>query len=340
MSKFEWGEIGKQLTKNYDLLITFASYEERCLSLVQNIPKEKIKNAVIFYLSDYEKYTSDNLLCLQSILKRNNIINNTVSLCHKKPIVSFDRIVEYLDACFSNGSVHNIIIDTTTFTHELLLVLLMLFKRKYIEANVTFAYSNAKDYDPQDDASRSPDKWLSKGIGEIRSILGYPGDILPARQTHLMIIVGYEYDRALSIISEIEPASLSLGFGKSDSFTTEQDDISNKHYGASEHFKEVVRDSMSFVPEDRVYEFEVSCNDPERASNDIRTHLKEKNKDIEGKNIILFAMNNKPSTLGVGLLALERQDIQLCYAPALVYNFENYSMPGSKCHLFELFGKQ
>jgi len=220
------------------------------------------------------------------------------------------------------------------------LILLMLFKQKYTEAKVTFAYSNAKDYDPQDDASRSHDKWLSKGIDTIRSILGYPGDILPARQTHLMIIVGYEYDRALSIISEIEPASLSLGFGKSDSSTTEQHDISNKHYGASEHFKEVVRDSMSFVPKDRVYEFEVSCNDPERASNDILAHLEEKNKDIDGKNIILFAMNNKPSTLGVGLLALERQDIQLCYAPALVYNFENYSMPGSKCHLFELFGKQ
>jgi hypothetical protein len=284
---------------------------------------------------------SDNLSHLKDTLDKKNISNEVVELFHDKPLGSSDSIVECLDKYLINGSVQNVIIDSTTFTHEILLILFMLFKKKYTEISVTFAYSNAKDYDPLEDGTHRPSNiWLSKGIGEIRSIIGYPGDILPTKQTHLIIIVGYEYDRALSIISEMEPSSLSLGFGKSDSYTTEIHGINDKHYGAREHFNEIVRDSMSIVPKDRIYEFDISCNNPEQARKDIQSHLKQKNDVIEGKNILLFAMNNKLSTLGIGLFALEYQDIQLCYAPALVYNSANYSTPGKECYLFKLFSKQ
>jgi hypothetical protein len=266
---------------------------------------------------------------LKDTLDKKNISNEVVELFHDKPLESSDSIVKCLDKYFTSGSVQNAIIDITTFTHEMVLVILMLFNQKYTEINVTFSYSNAKDY-----------KWLSKGIGDIRSILGYPGDLLPTRQTHLIIIVGYEYDRALSIISEMEPTSLSLGFGNSDSYTTEVHGLNKKHLGAREHFNEVVRDSISIVPKDKVYEFDISCNNPDRASRDIQSHLDQYNNVIEGKNILLFAMNNKLSTLGVGLFALERKDIQLCYAPALIYNYANYSIPGGECYLFKLFDRR
>ena len=326
--KFTWDEIDKYITENFDLFLASASYEERSLSLAKNFPCGKIKQAVIFYIRNYKNYLSDNLSYLKDTLDKKNIPNETIELFHDKPLDSFDCIVKCLDEYLADGSVQNIIIDITTFTHEMLLVILMLFKQKYTKINVTFAYSNAKDYE-----------WLSKGIGDIRSIIGYPGDLLPTRQIHLIIIVGYEYDRALSIISEIEPTSLSLGFGKSESYTTEVHGINNKHYEARKHFEEVVRDSMSFVSKDRIYKFDISCNNPEQASRDIQSYLEQNNNATEGKNILLFAMNNKLSTLGVGLFALEHQDIQLCYAPALIYNYANYSKPGQKCYLFKLFGK-
>jgi len=338
--KLTWDEIDRHIIENFDLLIVSASFEERCLSLSQNFPCGKIKQALIFYTRNYIDYLSENLSSLKYILDEKNISNESIELSHDKPLESSDHIVECLDRYLTNGSIRKVIIDTTTFTHETVLILLMLFKQKYTEISVTFAYSNAVDYDPQEDErNRSSGKWLSKGIGEIRSVLGYPGDLLPTRQTHLIIIVGYEYDRALSIISEMEPHSLSLGFGKSDSYTTEACDINNKHYGAREHFKEVVRDSMSLVPKDRIYEFDISCNDPEQASRDIQSHLKEKSIAIKDKNTLLFAMNNKLSTLGVGLFALERRDIQLCYVPALIYNYSNYSLPGKECYLFKLFDR-
>ena len=335
--KFSWSEINNHIMGNFDLFIASASYEERCLSLAQNIPHEKINRAVIFYLHDFEEYVATNLLRLEAVFKTNNISNELVELFHNKPIESSDRIIRCLDNYLLDGTVREVIIDITAFTHEISLLLFMLFKRRYTEVSVTFAYSNAADYDyVENEAYHSSDKWLSKGIGDIRSILGYPGDLLPTKKTHLIVIVGYEYDRALSVISDMEPTSLSLGFGKSASFTTEIQNDRGKHYGAREHFDEVVRDSMAVVPKSRTYTFDVSCNDPRQAYRDIKQHLEQTNASIKDKNIVLFAMNNKLSTLGVGLFALERDDIQLCYAPALLYNYSNYSMPGTNCYLFNL----
>jgi hypothetical protein len=337
--KFSWSEIDQHITQNYDLLIVSASFEERSLSFSQHFPACKAKNAIVFYLHENFSYLKDNLLRLKKVLNDKHITYECVELFQAKPLESTDKVYESLDKYLSGGSVQDIIIDITTFTHEIALILLAIFKRKYTQINVTFAYSNAMDYDRIDgDEKRLGDKWLSKGSGEIRSVLGYPGDLLPAKQTHLIIIVGYEYDRALSVISEMEPTSLSLGFGKSESYTTiASSDINGKYFGAQEHFNDVVRDAMIVVPKNNVYKFEISCNDPLKARNEIQLHLAQHGDDIKGRNIILFAMNNKLSTLGVGLFALESHDIQLCYAPALIYNYVNYSIPGEECYLFKLF---
>ena len=58
------------------------------------------------------------------------------------------------------------------------------------------------------------EKWLSKGVKEIRSVLGFPGEILPSRKNHLIVLTGYEYERAKTIIDILQPYSLALGFGE------------------------------------------------------------------------------------------------------------------------------
>ena len=46
-------------------------------------------------------------------------------------------------------------------------------------------------------------------------------------------------------------------------------------------------------------------------------------------------MNNKLSTVGVVKSLLNNQAVQACYAPAVVYNEENYSQPGTDCYIYE-----
>lgn len=77
----------------------------------------------------------------------------------------------------------------------------------------------------------------------------------------------------------------------------------------------------------------IPSNNPFDTAQGLREILDEVGTD---KNVIIAPMNNKISTVGAAIVALERQDIQLCYAPATYYNTVNYSTAGDKCYLFSL----
>jgi len=332
--KFMWSEINNNISDTYDIHICSASYEDRCLSFIENCPASKLQYTIVCYTKEYLSEISNNLEKLKNLLNAKKIQYELIEYYHKNTLKSADVLMNCLDKLIIEKKVKKVLIDVTTFTHEMTLILLWMFKEKYNEINVAFTYSNAGDYNPstkniEDEKDEDKRKWLSKGIDEIHSVLGYPGTLLPAKLTHLIIVVGYEYDRALSIISEMEPSSLSLAFGKSESATT-----TDKHRGARENFEYVAKDSLSFLPKEKIITFDISCNNPKTAKTELEEHLEIKKDIIGDKNIVIFAMNNKVSTLGVGLLALKKKNIQLCYAPALIYNYVDYSSQGNECYLF------
>jgi len=334
--KFSWDEIDQHIQKKYDLLICSASYEERSLSFVRHCPADRLGFVLVCHIKEFEEYVSKNLSTVRELLEKKQIGFDEATLSHSDPIDSTDSIILALNKLSDMQQIDRVLIDITSFTHEMTLVILRIFHDLFAESQVTFVYSNAETYDP----STPDDKvWLSKGISEIRSVIGFPGNPQPTSQTHLLIVVGYEYDRALSIISELEPSSLSLAFGKSDSLTTKINS-SSKHYGAKEHFEELAEAALCYFAEDRIYKFAVSCNDPARAQGEIAAHLHEIGIDSSIYNVVIFALNNKPSTLGVGLFGLENDDVQLCYAPALIYNYGNYSSPGNECYIFNNIHKR
>ena len=90
----------------------------------------------------------------------------------------------------------------------------LLFCRSHMKcANITFLYTPAKEYDPGVELEK---KWLSGGIKGVRSVLGFPGELRPSRKSHLIILVGFEVERAGKLIESYEPSTLSLGIGDDD----------------------------------------------------------------------------------------------------------------------------
>ena len=59
----------------------------------------------------------------------------------------------------------------------------------------------------------------------------------------------------------------------------------------------------------------------------------QKHKDY---NVIVSPMNNKISTLSSALSAFDNEEIQLAIAIPAIYNFENYSTPGTDCYIVEM----
>jgi hypothetical protein len=189
------------------------------------------------------------------------------------------------------------------------------------ESEVICLYNNAKGYDS---ANAKEYKWLSRGIYAIRSVLGYSGNISPIKKTHLIVIVGYEIERASKVIDLIEPVSLSLGYGKPHTAATQKD------VEANEYYKDLIEQMLPSYAS--INTFEVMCDDPLRTSQ----ILLEQAKSYEDHNVVVVPLNNKLTTIGVSVAASINTDIQVCYAPAITYNSEDYSEAGDYCYITKL----
>lgn len=319
-------ELSNSITKEYDLFICFNSFEERCISIASHIPINKFGAALILTNKRYLENEEKNLKKLSAIFSKKGTIEQ---LDLSSPVEMADKIIECLNKKDLASGEKRVFVDITTFTHEILLILFAIFKEKYSNVEITCGYNNAKEY--SSDKKDIESKWLSRGIGEVRSVLGYPGNLKPSRDNLLMVIVGYEFERAARIIDAISPDYLSIGYNVENNATTEKNRDANIGYARLvKNMAAYFEDTMDFV---------VPSNNPYAAFEEIRKKVDSfKNK----MNITIVPMNNKLSTLGVALIGLTDPEIQICYAPALIYNTSFYSIPGDTCYLFtfDLFGRE
>jgi hypothetical protein len=298
-----------------DNFLCFASYENRCRSVADSLNISAIGRSAIGLNINRNQFNGTNREYLSRRLGESTpIIEFNVSM----PTIGADNVAHYLEEVFS-GSSKSLLVDITTFTHEGLLILIKLLSLKKREMDtVRLVYVGAEEYSIGLD---DEDKWLSKGTREIRSVLGYPGLIFPSKRLHLIVLVGFETERARSLIDAYEPHLLSLGVG------TSLNSITQKNFKANDLFFQRIA---------RTYQ---NCGIFEIAPNDYQTTLSalrnQANKNTE-YNVVIAPMNTKISTIAAGLLAMENESLQLCYAQAELYNYENYSSASNDCFLIEL----
>jgi hypothetical protein len=300
-----------------DLFICSASFEDRCKSVVDNLGGLVPRRALVAMNVRLGAKVSKHC---DYLAERLGSAVGVVMLDSDCPIASADSISKKVgDSLATNGQ--RIVIDTTTFTRESLLILLRFLRYECRQAQtVEFLYAHAKEYSIGDAAA---DKWLSKGIREVRSILGYSGDLLPSMRNHLIILVGFEDERAINLINQFEPAKISLGVGdRTEAGTLPHQDV---NLNRCARLKGMVED---------VDEFTFKAYDAMSTWISLRT---EAAKGI-GLNTIIAPMNTKISTIGAAMYAMENEAAQLCYAQPNLYNYERYSTPDDDFYLFSVDG--
>lgn len=305
-----------------DVFICSASFEDRCKSVTDSLGHVRINRSIIAYNQDFYPLIENNLTHLTTKLIERTTRNQlaTLALDTTNPIWTADHIAQEVGTALRAGA-DRVVIDITTFTRESLLILVRFLKQSLKASDsVEFLYAHAGEYSIGD---QYEDKWLSKGIREVRSVLGYPGDILPSRRNHLIILVGFEDGRAISLSRECEPALISLGLADSAEAGTDPHQRSNEHRFA--RLKSSLDSAQEFIF--KGYDAEATYN-----------ILKDRVSAAEDLNTIIAPMNTKISTLAAARLALENKSIQICYAQASIYNYSHYSSPGDNFYLFSLSG--
>lgn len=306
------------LDRQIDLLIASASFEERCLSVPAHLDVGRIGAALIARNRAYRDAVDNNFRALE---QRFAAKCNELLLDSDDPVASADEIASVVGAALAKDRPRRILVDITTFTREFLLMLLAYLRGAVSDRDsVDFVYTHAKDYSVD---QPMPKKWLSRGIRDVRSVLGFPGRMIPSRRTHLLVMVGFEDERALELIRECEPSFVSLGLAD------DREEGTKPHQPINvDRFKNV----RAIL--DRVGEFTFSAYDPSATKESLRKQAA----TLPDCNVVIAPMNTKMSTIGAALFAFENDSVQLCYAPANMYNVAAYSIPDEDVYLFRLAG--
>lgn len=309
--------IGEQI----DLFICSSSYEQRCKSVPFAVGADKVKTAIVACHDNVFSLVRENFVSLIDFFGEKSV---KMHLNGSDPIASADAMLAALQL-IKDDSVRTILVDITTFTHETLLILMkILFDTRHPGQDIKLAYSSSSDYGVN---LKINDKWLSKGVRDIRSILGYPGEPNPTQKDHLIILVGFEHERAASLLDMYEPSIISLGYGQKGTATHQN------HHDANQHFHKLLKTLLA-THGANVSSFEFPCNDPIECKLAIQRCIH----NNPGYNHIISPMNTKLSTIGCALTVSEDPSIQLCYAEPIKFNYAGYSTPGQNCYLVD-FGE-
>lgn len=304
----------QESSDHYDLFICSASFEDRCFALASSLPHSVFDTAIIC------KYCTSVDLSADNISKLNEILSpkcRQISFEKDSPLLIYDTLHEVIEEINPNS----VLLDISTLTRETILIALMLFRQEvFSDIKLTLAYVPANRYSGGVN-NNIADIWLSRGVNEIRTVLGYSGVFSSLKKTMLIILVGFEMERANILINSFEADKLYLGYvPSSESYSEELSLINNLNFNRL----------VNLASGCSVFEF--SCKDI-KYTNDVLKGIIEAN--IDKYNIVISPMNNKLSTLAVANVAFDYPEVQVCYASTNQYNTDTYSSSADEVFFFD-----
>ncbi|WP_245442720.1 hypothetical protein [Methylobacterium terrae] len=224
------------------------------------------------------------------------------------PLATAQRLFNVLSAEVAATGFRDLVLDITSFRREELLMLLAVLR--------TLSLSSSEKSEILYVGAGVMADWLSGQVTSLRSVVGYAGEMWPSRPTCLVVLIGFEFSRARSIIENYEPKTLILGKGL-------LAESINPELGArnNDFFREL------HSQYDNVAEtFEFSARDPFSTADKLEQVV-----PLDASsNVIVAPLHTKLSTLGAGLFASRHPEVQVCYASVDTYNELEYSTIGTE----------
>jgi hypothetical protein len=182
-----------------DIFICSASPEERCLGIARKLDKNYRANYVL--LLRYNRHPSEkrqrNIEQLRNYLQSVGKVHE-IALDEEKPIPKIKEIAQQIEE-FRDKAAPKITVDITTIIKWHLLLLLKSLDTKELAKDCRFLYTEPEDYLTE---IFQP---LSFGINEVFPVPTYSGDFDFHKDLLLVLMLGYEGDRALAIFEEMDP---------------------------------------------------------------------------------------------------------------------------------------
>lgn len=308
-------EVPYGLSKEHDVFIFSISYEQRSSVICNKIGGVGCK-ILAFHNANHDYLLSE------VVRIRNTVSNLTVcSLDSDSPLRSFDAIRAAVLKLSETPELKRVVIDVSCFTREALAMLIVVLKHVLSHGiEIRMLYTQAADY-PRDEGPATSVQWFSRGISEVRSILGYRGSVQLLAKTHLILLPGFETERAQAIVDTLEPDRLTVGripHGESI-----QPAFAERALRMAQHIE-------SCYPGRFMSYCEFSARDPFLTRDSV-------SKVIDGsENTVIACLNTKIAMVGTCLAALQHPAVQLIYSQPLKYNIGVATAASDRVIMFDI----
>ena len=301
-------DVCAELRRTHRRLLCRASFEERSVVLARGLAGLQTTAFASRHLSDLASRHLDEI----KLVARPSVHR----LDTASPLGCAATMAKTVRSLIDGGDIDDLVIDITTFRREELLMLLAILRKVGVGADsgCKLVYVAASDMSPP----------LSGPVTRVRSVIGYAGASKPTCPTLLVVLMGFETQRAASIIDAYEPVQVLLGR------TAEGHAINDTLFAKSERF---FSELQSRSP-NQIGEFTFSARDPFEVAKTLDAEIRDK----ANWNVVVAPLNTKLSTLGAGLYALRNPDVQVCYAPVRGYNELFYSTSADHAYVVPLSG--
>ncbi len=218
---------------------------------------------------------------------------------------------------------HRITVDITTFTREALLSVLAIIRWGYPNASTRLVYVSPQDYTPpppspnpppitSDSEQKTTHEWLSRGFRKMRNAIGFAGIQDPQKPSALIMLMGFEVDRAISIVDNLEPSDVYLGKA-----------VDGTHASFLQRNTTHRAAAFSLIKSrQRVTEFNYSAQDIACTTTTLRSLIQEVSVT---HNVFLTSLTTKPVLIATFLAAEGNKDVQITCSVPGEYNIDNYS---------------
>ena len=307
-------DIHKVLQSTFDWVLFSISYEPRTTAVWFEL-KNTQTQFLAFHNSDHEY-----LLPHLNFVKENLPGCKIEELKSNSPLQRFDRIVRAIGALNAEKPAR-IGLDITCFTRETLAIIILVLKHVLPAGSIIKCLYTAAGAYPTQTETTEARNWLSKGVADVRSILGYKGNIKLISKTHLIILPGFEIERANSIIESIEPDKLTIGTAEAKESILPQ---------FSEIVDAIKYRIQSHYPDHNIHGMRFSSINPYTTCQNLLAITQ------PDENTVVACLNNKIAMTGACMAALKSTDIQLIYAQPMRYNTLSSPSIGSELIVFDL----
>ena len=316
MNPYTLAEFQNELRREEFILVCSSSFEKRSLTIPRLASEStQCRSAYVFRneenLGNVGKSAEDILGFLGDAAVY-------VDVWGGDPMRTTDSLLDTVRSLLNCGDAR-VIVDVSAMMRETLLIFLASLRELWpSNRRVEFAYVPA-EYNQK---RTGPRPQLSFGVLDVRSVIGYPGEYLPVLPRHLILITGFETDRARAVIHATDPSIISLGSGAREHSTSDTNADLDQGI-ASDLLDEYPSQSKRFV----IY--------PDSAV-DTENAIHEQISKFPGYKPLVCAMNTKVSTCGAALAAWHDPQIELIYAQPALYNHQDYADPKDEVYLFGL----